>query len=189
MVLLTVRGLLRRPSHSGSPAVTFCSVHIHNIVATKRDASTDVLRRLHGYMHQHNVDFIGGDFTMSAFSTVGDVFSDPEFADTSSECTGSSLCPSAHMNGESTLTAATSTTTPSLASGPVIKQLIFLFSSISALATYLAPTASCAVSERNKEGLSADTTNMSEGRDDVLDRDVVHQSHVSAYLSTSFASH
>ena len=31
-------------------------------------------------MHQHNVDFVGGDFNMSAFSTVGDVFSDPEFA-------------------------------------------------------------------------------------------------------------
>ena len=31
-------------------------------------------------MQQHNVDFIGGDFNMSAFSTVGDVFSDPEFA-------------------------------------------------------------------------------------------------------------
>ena len=26
---------------------------------------------LHGYMQQHNVDFIGGDFNMSAFSTVG----------------------------------------------------------------------------------------------------------------------
>ena len=31
-------------------------------------------------MHQHNVDFIGGDFIMSAFSTVGDVFSHPEFS-------------------------------------------------------------------------------------------------------------
>ena len=30
-------------------------------------------------MVQHNVGFIGGDFNMSAFSTVGDVFSDPEF--------------------------------------------------------------------------------------------------------------
>ena len=30
MVLLFVRGLLRRPSLSGSPTVTFCSVHIHN---------------------------------------------------------------------------------------------------------------------------------------------------------------
>ena len=70
----------RRPSLSGTPTVTFCSVHIHNVVAKKRDASTDVLQRLHGYMKQHNVDFIGGDFSMSAFSTVGDVFTDAEFS-------------------------------------------------------------------------------------------------------------
>ena len=80
MVLLIVRGLLRRPFLSGTPTVTCCSVHIHIVVAKKRDASTDVLRRLHGYMKQYNVDFIGGDFNMSAFSTVGDVFSDPEFS-------------------------------------------------------------------------------------------------------------
>ena len=80
MVLLIVRGLLRRPSLSGTPKVTFCSVHIHNVVAKKRDASTELLQRLHGYMKQHNVDFIGGDFNMSAFSTVGDVFSDRIFS-------------------------------------------------------------------------------------------------------------
>ena len=45
------------------PTVTFCSVHV---VAKKRDASTDLLRPLHVYMHQHNVDFIGSDFNMSA---------------------------------------------------------------------------------------------------------------------------
>ena len=49
-------------------------------VAKKRDASTDLLQRLHGYMKQHNVDFIGGDFNMCAFSTVGDVSSDREFS-------------------------------------------------------------------------------------------------------------
>ena len=80
MVLLIVRGLLRRPSLSGTPTVTFCSVHIHNVVAKKRDASTNLLRRLHGYMLQHSVDFIGGDFNMSTLSTVGDVFSDTEFS-------------------------------------------------------------------------------------------------------------
>ena len=80
MVLLIVRGLLRRPSLSGSPTVTFCSVHIHNVVAKKRDASTELLQRLHGYMREHNVDFIGGDFNVSAFSTVGDVSSDDEFS-------------------------------------------------------------------------------------------------------------
>ena len=80
MVLLIVRALLRRPSLSGTSTVTFCSVHIHNVVAKKRDASTELLQRLHGYMKQHNVDFIGGDFNMSALFTVGDVFSDPEFS-------------------------------------------------------------------------------------------------------------
>ena len=65
-------------SLSGTPTVTFCSLHKHNVVAKKRDASTDLLRRLNGYMHQHNVNLKGGDFNMSAFSTVGDVFSDPE---------------------------------------------------------------------------------------------------------------
>ena len=80
MVLLILRGLLRRPCLSGTPTVTFCSVHIHNVVAKKCDASRDLLRRLHGYMEQYNFDFIGGDFNMSTFSTVGNVFSDPEFA-------------------------------------------------------------------------------------------------------------
>ena len=80
MVLLIVRGLLRRPSLSGTPTVTFCSVHIHNVVAKKRDASTEPLQRLRGYMKQHNVDFIGVDFNMNALSTVGDVFSDTEFS-------------------------------------------------------------------------------------------------------------
>ena len=80
MVLLIVRALLRRPSLSGTPTVTFCSVHIHNVVEKKRDASTELRQRLHGYMKQHNVDFIGGNFNMSALSTVGDVFSDPEFS-------------------------------------------------------------------------------------------------------------
>ena len=44
MVLLIVRGLLRRPSLSGSPTVTFCSV-----VAKKRDASAELLQRPYGY--------------------------------------------------------------------------------------------------------------------------------------------
>ena len=35
MVLLIFRGLLRRPSLSGTPTVTCCSVHIHNVVAKK----------------------------------------------------------------------------------------------------------------------------------------------------------
>ena len=46
MVSLIDRGLLRRPPLSGSPTVTFRSVHIHNVVAKKRDASTELLQRL-----------------------------------------------------------------------------------------------------------------------------------------------
>ena len=80
MVPLIVRGLLRRPSLSGTPTVTLCSVHIHNVAAKKRDASTELLQRLHRYMREHNVDFIGGGFNMSAFSTVGDVFTDDELS-------------------------------------------------------------------------------------------------------------
>ena len=86
MVLLIVRALLRRPSLSGTPTVTFCSVHIHNVVAKKRDASTELLQFLHAKMLEHNVDFIGGDFNMSAFSTVRDVFSDPEFSAPGHSC-------------------------------------------------------------------------------------------------------
>ena len=86
MVLLIVRGLLRRPSLSGSPTVTYCSEHIHNVVAKKRDASTELLQFLHAKMREHNVDFIGGDFNMSAFSTVSDVFSDPEFSAPGHSC-------------------------------------------------------------------------------------------------------
>ena len=86
MILLIVRGFLRRPSFSGTPAVTFCSVHIHNVVAKKRDASTELLQFLHAKMLEHYVDFIGGDSNMSAFSTVSDVFSDPEFSAPGHSC-------------------------------------------------------------------------------------------------------
>ena len=78
MAALVVRGLLRHPSLSDSPTVTFCSVHVNNMVARKRDASTSLPRRFHAQMIR-SVDIIGGDFDMSAFSTVGDVFSDPEW--------------------------------------------------------------------------------------------------------------
>ena len=40
-----------------------------------RDASTSPLQSLHAHMEQIQVNFIGGDFNMSAFSTFGDVFS------------------------------------------------------------------------------------------------------------------
>ena len=49
-------------------------------MAKKRDASTELLQFLHAKMREHNVDFIGGDFNMSAFSTFGDVFADDAFS-------------------------------------------------------------------------------------------------------------
>ena len=55
-------------------------------VSVSVSASTDLLQRLHGYMREHNVDFIGGDFNMSAFSTVGDVFTDDEFSAPGHSC-------------------------------------------------------------------------------------------------------
>ena len=47
---------------------------------TTKSPRTSLLQRLSAHTVLHSVDFIGGDFNMSAFSTVGDVFSDPEFA-------------------------------------------------------------------------------------------------------------
>ena len=81
--------------------------------------------------------------------------------------------------------AATSLTMQRLALDLVINPLTFLCFSSFAPPTYQAPTASGAVSKRNKEGLSAAITNTSVRGDDVLDCDVAHQSHVSAHLFPS----
>ena len=98
MVIVIVRGLLRRPSLSGTPTVTFCSAHIHKVVAKKRNASTDLLRRLHAHMQQHNVDFLGGDFNMSAFSTVCDVLAG-SWRKRIASARGFSSCRSDHTGG------------------------------------------------------------------------------------------
>ena len=67
MVLLIVRGLLRRPlTFQGINGHILLSTR-HNVVAKKRDASTDLLQRLHGFMKQHNVDFIGGRLQHECF--------------------------------------------------------------------------------------------------------------------------
>ena len=177
-VLLIVRGLLRRPSLSGTPTVTCCSVHIHNVVAKKRDPSIDLLRRLHGYMREHNVDFIGGDFNMSAFSTVGEVFEDPEFSapgnsfllrlgaleEPNRECAGFLIMPKRPCEwcvDSHGCYKYDNAALGHLALEPVTKPLTFLCFSISAPPTYLVPTVSCAVNMRNKEGLSADITDLS----------------------------
>ena len=98
---------------------------------------------------------------------------------------GFSSCQRVHMSGVWIHTAATNTITLHLVLDHVTKPLTFLCFSIFAPPTHLAPTASCAVNMRNKEGLSADITNTSVCGDDVLDRDVAHQSHVSAHLFPS----
>ena len=157
-------------------------------MAKKRDASTDLLRRLHGYMTQHNVDFIGGDFNMSAFSTVGDVFSDAEFSapgnsflwglgaleEPNRECAGFLIMPKRPYERRGDTHGCYKFDNAAL--GPrVTKPLTFLCSFISAPPTCLAPTASCAVSKHNKEGLSADITNLSVRRNDAHDHAPVHQ--------------
>ena len=164
MVLLIVRGLLRRPSLSGTSTVTFCSVHIHNVVAKKRDACTDLLRRPHGYMQQHNVDFIGGDFNMSVFPQLVMCCRTQNFPHLAirfcgnsgrwksqiASALGFSSCQSVHMSGVWIHTAAADMITLRSASGPVTKLLTFLYFSISSPPTYPAQTASCAVNMRNK---------------------------------------
>ena len=199
MVLLIVRGLLRRPSLSGTPTVTFCSVHIHNVVAKTRDAFTELLQRLCGYMREHNVDFIGGDFNMSTFSTVGDVFTDAEFSAPGNsllwglgaletpdrERTGFLIMPMRPYEWRVDSHGCYNFDNAALGFGPRDQTAHLLVFSISAPPTYLAPTASCAGNMRNKEGLSADIKNTSVCGDDVLDRDVAHQSHVSAHLFPS----
>ena len=62
-----------------SQAVTFCSVHLHNVVVKKRDVPTPLLQRLHAHMVRLDVDLVGGDFNISVNGPVADVFNDPEF--------------------------------------------------------------------------------------------------------------
>ena len=138
-------------------------------MAKKRDASAELLHRLYGYKREHNVDFIGGHFNMSAFSTVGDVFSDPEFSAPGNsflwglgaleeqyhERTGFLICLRAHVSGVCIHMVATSLTVLRLAWDLETKLLIFLFFFISVLPICRDPAASCVVSRHNKEDLSA----------------------------------
>ena len=160
---------------------------------------TDLLRRLHGYVQQHNVDFIGDDFNMSAFSTVGDVFSDPDFSapgnsflwglfalEPNRECIGFLIMPKRPYQWRVVSHGCYKYDNAALSSGPR-DQTAHLLVFFHRTTNRRGPTASCAVNKRNKDCLSANTTDRSEGRDDVLDHDVVHQCHVSACFSTSLA--
>ena len=201
MVLLIVRGLLRRPSLSGTPTVTFCSVHIHNVVAKKRDASTELLQFLHAKMREHNVDFIGGDFNMSAFSTVSDVFSDPEFSapghsclwglgaldEQHRECTGFLIMPKSPYEWRVDSHGCYKFDNAVLALDPGINLLTSLCFSTFATPIFLDRVVLCAVSKHNKEGLIANIINLSVPRNDARDhapgrqgvRDASRQDHMS----------
>ena len=181
MVLLIVRALLRRPSLSGSPTVTFCSAHIHNVVAKKRDASTELIQFLHSKMLEYKVDFIGGDFNMSAFSTVSDVFSDPEFSapghsclwglgaldEQHRECTGFLIMPKRPYEWRVDSHGCYKIDNSALGLGPGISLLTFPSSSTSAIQISLGLIALCEVSRPSKEDLNADATK-NVGRDEVL---------------------
>ena len=151
-------------------------------------------------MKQHNVDFIEGDFNMSALSTVGDVFSDPEFSapgnsflcgdmvrwkSSTVSALGFLSCPNAHMSGVWIHMAAASLTMQRLASDLVINPRTSLFSYISAPPICLAPPASCAANMHNKEEWNAGITNMTVREGDVHDCDPVRQGNGSAFLVTS----
>ena len=64
MVILVLRGLLRRPSLRALLRSRFAPFIFTISFVKKRDASTDLLRRLRAHMTQHNGDFIGGDFNI-----------------------------------------------------------------------------------------------------------------------------
>ena len=66
----------------------------------------------------------------------------------------------------------------------VTKPLTFLCFSIFPPPTYLAPTASCTANMHNKEDWNAGITNMTVREEDVHDRDLVRQGHVSTFLHT-----
>ena len=76
---LVICGHLRRPPAGGPKTVTFCTVHLHNVVAKKRDAATSLLQRLYAHMKLLEVDIVGGDFNMAVKGPVAEVFSDAEF--------------------------------------------------------------------------------------------------------------
>ena len=79
MVLLIVRGLLRRPSLSGTTRQSHFARYTSTMLwprnVTLPLSSSSALHGVYGGSTMST--FIGGDFNMSAFSTVSDVFSDP----------------------------------------------------------------------------------------------------------------
>ena len=140
-------------------------------------------------MREHNVDFTGGDFNMSAFSTVSDVFSDPEFSapghsclwglgaldEQYRECTGFLIMPKRPYECVWIHMAVTNLTMLRLALDPRISLLTSLCSSTFATPIFPDPGVLCAVSKHNKEGMIANITNLSVPRNDARDHAPVHQ--------------
>ena len=63
---LVVCGHLRRPPIGAPKTITLCTVHLHDVVAKKRDAATSLLQPLYEHMKLLEVDFVGGDFDRAA---------------------------------------------------------------------------------------------------------------------------
>ena len=133
-------------------------------------------------MLEYNVDFIGGDFNMSAFYTVSDVFSDPEFSapghsclwglgaldEQHRECTGFLIMPKRPYEWRvDSHCLLLKLTILRLAWVPGISLLICLSSSTFAIQRSLGLIALCEVSRLSKEDLNADATK-NVGRDEVL---------------------
>ena len=76
---LVVCGHLRRPPMGAPKTITLCTVHLHDVVAKKRDAATSLLQRFYAHLKLLEVDVVGGNFNRAARGTIADVFSDPEF--------------------------------------------------------------------------------------------------------------
>ena len=151
-------------------------------------------------MREHNVDFIGGDFNMSAFSTVtclqmrnsqrlaihfcGDLV---HWRSRIVNVLVFSSCQSGLTSGVCIHMAATSLTMLCSAWDLETNLLISRCSLIFAPQICPDPAVSCVVSKHNKADLSADTTT-NVCRDDVHDHAPVRQGHVSFSFPTLLRS-
>ena len=127
-------------------------------------------------MQQHNVDCIGGDFNMSACSTVGDVFSDPEVSapgnsflwglgaleESNRECAGFLIMPKRPYEWRVDSHGCHKHDNAALGFGPR-DQTAHLPVSLHLLTTHLVPTTSCAMNMRNKS-LTAEITERMKSR-------------------------
>ena len=126
---------------------------------------------------------------MSAFSTVSDVFSDPEFSspghsclwglgaldEQHRECTGFLIMPRRPYEWRVDSHGCYKFDNAALGLGPRDQSAHLLCSSTFATPIFPDPAVSCVVSKHNKEDLSADMTNLSVPRNDAHDHAPVHQ--------------